>query len=143
MAFQAVGDLVAEIGGLIGVFNSFPLIVRNASNPQPWQAATANAPATVAAVAAGGTQVLIPAAAGVTVYLHDYSFSQDAANAAAHWQLQDTTGAVIASWFDAAVRHVFAEGDFGGFPVPAGRGVQILNGGANASFLGGFLSYAT
>jgi hypothetical protein len=120
-----------------------PLLTRENSIPRAWQAASANAPVSIASVASGGTQTLIAAASGVTLYLHGYSFSQDNANAAALWELQDSDGNVISSWFDTNVRKVFASGDFRGFPVTIGKGVRMLNGGAVASFLGGFLSYST
>jgi hypothetical protein len=124
--------------------NVFQLVAtQNGATAAPWQAAKLNAPASIASVAAGGTQTLIAASTGVTLYLHGYSFSQDNANAASLWELQDSSGTLIASWFDTNVRKVFASGDFRGFPVAIGKGVRMFNGGGLASFLGGFLSYST
>lgn len=112
------------------------------AGPAPWQAPALNAAIPGTSVAASGTLAIIAGVLGKTVYLHQFSFSQDAANAAALWHLQDTSGALIADYFDAAIRHVFAEGDFGGVPLVSGRGVQMVNGGAAASFLGGYLTYS-
>jgi len=135
------------------VFNSQPAIPVNVqpasgadfpvhnTTAAPWQAAASNAGVAATSVNAGASLTLIAAVAGKTVYLHGYSFSQDGANAAAQWQLQDSGGGTIATFFDVAARHVFASGDFRGFPLAAGLGVRITNGGAAASFVGGFLSY--
>jgi hypothetical protein len=109
--------------------------------PSQWQVPDTNKPIAAVSVAAGGTLPLIALVGGKTVRLFDYSFSQDASNAASHWALQDDTGAAVASYFDAAVRKVFAEGSFGGMPLGLGRGLQIVNNGANASFLGGFINF--
>lgn len=121
---------------------SVPVVPAEFYTPAPWQAPAFNAGINAVSVNSGASQLIIAASALKTVYLHEFSFSQDGANAASHWTLQDTTGAVVADFFDANVRKVFAQGSFGGVPLTSGRGLQMVNNGAAASFLGGYVTYS-
>lgn len=119
---------------------SIPVVPAEFYTPAPWQAPAFDFGINAVSVNSGAAAVIIAPSALQTVYLHRYSFSQDAANAASHWTLTDNSAVVLGDFFDAAVRHVFAQGDFGGAPITSGRGVQMVNNGAAASFLGGYLT---
>lgn len=142
---QVIGNGVTASNVYLVVWTSQAVVALSPfieQSPLPWQA-----PQNVAAIAAtsvnsAATLNIIPAAAGKTVRLFSYSFSQDAANAAAQWQLQDTTGTLIAAYLDVAARHVFASGDFHSLPLTPGVGLQIENAGAAASFVAGFVTYS-
>ena len=99
----------------------------------------------IAAVSVGsaGTLIIVPIAnVGIkTLYLKKFSLFQDGANAAGRWLLQDTNGSSIHDMFCTNVRGLLDRGDFEGISVPGGPGVglQIVNSGGVASFLGGYV----
>jgi hypothetical protein len=78
MVFMGLADLVAELGGNIGVFDSFPIIVRNASTPAVWQRRAEDGKNAVANVTPGTASIAIPAAGvGTSIILNRAKFTLD------------------------------------------------------------------
>lgn len=132
-SFSDTADSVVELGGTIGVFDGFPIVVRQSATatPSPWQGPTSTVAFTGNFVA-GVPQVLIPGVAGLRVYVHSVFL---VANAATNLSLQDTAGVLVAQG-SANGAAIGLQTDLKGVPTPTGTGLRLvtsLNAGINGT----------
>jgi len=122
-AFSDTADAVFELGGNIGVFDGFPIVVRQSSTatPSPWQGPTLTVPISINFVG-GVPQTVLAGVAGQRTYVHSLFL---VANAAAVVSLQDSAGGAFVQGA-AQVAGVCLDMDVKGVPTPVGTGLRIL-----------------
>lgn len=140
-------DLVAEIGGTIGVTDGSAFVVRTdtGATPPPWQAPTSSVVLNGSNVNAGATITYLAGTAGQQIWLHGTEFSTNAGAAAGNsWVFDDTTGVRFGANSNSAMQdnNPVTRIDHKGRPMTAGAGLRATNQNAGAMALYGNQDYA-
>lgn len=140
-------EVVAELGGNIGVLDGHAIVVRTDTGAAsaPWQSPTNTIVLNGSNVNAGATITYLAGTSGKQVWVHGTEFSTNAGAAAANsWLFDDTTGVRMSANSNTAMQdnNPVTRIDHKGKPMTAGAGLRATNQNGGALALYGQVDYS-